>query len=810
MVKALRLTLAATVLFAVGASSARAQVVRVGATNLAIGFGTRGSNVAYDSTSNVYLVVSTYGVLRGQFVDRNGAAIGGAFIIQANPGFFSHFPNVTFSPDADGGAGAFLVVWHQSDLPTGTSIHTRIVSYTKGGPIGNDNQVSVEGAFWERYPGVAYSSGSREFLVTYPKVTRGIRGVRCGLDGAALAAPFTIAVNGQNEEWSSASYNPTNNQYVVAYEGFVDGPGGFVAVRAVQAGTDVPLGAQPVTLFAGGANYINEIVYNPNTNQFLVAWYRDTGASKATLGRIVNPDLSLPGSVTAISSLWKAYDGLGLAYNKITKTSYMVSHDGRGLPTSYEDGGVEVKADGNPVDNGMLVTSSLDAKPNFYPKIAAGTADPNWLVVTSHNFAYTAMQLLAGTPTGPASSPQMALENPTGGSLTYPFTVTGWAVDLGSSSGSGSDWIDFWAWPTAGGAPTYLGNTSPSNPRSDVAALYGAQFMNSGFTARLTGLTTPGAYTIGAYMRSTVTGTFNAVRTVNVVITGPGGGETLRASDFDGDGRSELTVYNASTGMWSILKSTSGYSSVTGIGWGGAGYTPVSGDYDGDGKSDIGIYEESSGNWYVLLSSTGFSSSLFKNCGGPGWKPVQGDYDGDGKTDFAVYNSTSGIWYGLKSGSGYAALAVGWGGTGYTAAPGDFDGDGKIDLAVYHEATGYWYVLLSASGYTTSTFRSAGGPHYMPVPGDYDGDGKTDFAVYNTVTGLWFGFKSSTGTAFAVNWGGTGYTPIRGDYDGDGKADLAIFRGSTGQWFVVASSTGVVKQIGLGTSAVDDVPLSGP
>jgi hypothetical protein len=271
-----------------------------------------------------------------------------------------------------------------------------------------------------------------------------------------------------------------------------------------------------------------------------------------------------------------------------------------------------------------------------------------------------------------------------------------------------------------------------------------------------------------------------------------GGSDVMRASDFDGDGKSEITVYNTSTGVWSILKSSGSYATAMNVGLGGSGYTPTPGDFDGDGKTDVAVYQATTGNWSVLLSSTSFTTSLSKSAGGSGWLPVPADYDGDGKTDFAVYNTTSGTWYVLKSSTNFTTvLSVSWGGTGYTADAGDFDGDGKADLAVYRQSTGDWYVLLSSGNYTTTISKNVGGPGYVPVAGDYDGDGKADFVAYNSTTGLWYGLKSSTGytTSISVAWGGTGYTPIKGDYDGDGRNDLALYRSSTGAWSILLSSS---------------------
>jgi len=270
-----------------------------------------------------------------------------------------------------------------------------------------------------------------------------------------------------------------------------------------------------------------------------------------------------------------------------------------------------------------------------------------------------------------------------------------------------------------------------------------------------------------------------------------GAGDTLRASDFDGDVKSDLNIYQVSTGSWYSLLSGSNFTTSMNRNWGGAGYTPVPGDYDGDGKADLGIYQQSSGNWYILLSGAGFTTSLSKNAGGAGWIPVSGDFDGDGRTDLVVYNTTSGLWYGLKSGSNYTTtLSIGWGGTGYTAAPGDFDGDGKADLSIYQGSSGNWYVLLSGANYTTSLSKNAGGANYVPAQGDYDADGKTDFGVYNTSTGLWYVLKSGSNytTTLTINWGGAGYQHVRGDFDGDNRLDLVLYQVSTGNWSVLLSA----------------------
>jgi FG-GAP-like repeat len=525
------------------------------------------------------------------------------------------------------------------------------------------------------------------------------------------------------------------------------------------------------------------VVFNPRVGKFSAAWYRSV--ANVVDFRQVGTDGSL-GPLDLAKSLGPGAGDLGMEYNPTTGTALLVTK----LGSEANLYGVEIGDQGYPIGSPLLI-AVYDNKgwPTYSVGMTANSTNSSWLVALMQSSGgYIAT--VRGGPGGPVSNPQMSIDAPGNGSIRVPFTLSGWAIDLGSASSSGADTVHIWAMPTSGAPPIFMGAVTPSNPRPDIAQVFnGSQFTNSGYSISIGGLPM-GSYTIAAFMHSTVTDTFNAVRSISITVLPSG--EMMRTTNFDGDALSEITVYNPFTGVWSSLKSNANWNSASNIPWGGPQYIPVPGDYDGDGKTDLGVYSMAAGAMYVLLSGQNFTTTLNRGIGGPDWVPVCADYDGDGKTDFAVYNPVTGLWFGLKSSTNYTtSVSVFWGGNNglYTPTPGDFDGDGKSDLAVYRQGTGNWYVLLSGANYTTS-LSIAFDPTWSPVPADYDGDGKTDFAVYNKAGGLWYWLKSSSGntTANMIGWGGPEWTPVMGDYDGDGKNDLALYRKAVGDWYILLSS----------------------
>lgn len=268
-----------------------------------------------------------------------------------------------------------------------------------------------------------------------------------------------------------------------------------------------------------------------------------------------------------------------------------------------------------------------------------------------------------------------------------------------------------------------------------------------------------------------------------------------KVSDFDGDGKTDFSVFQPGSGNWNIEYSSNVSVNLTNFGLGDDRI--VNGDYDGDGRADLAVFRPSNGTWYVLGSSSGFFGFQF---GSSSDIPVPADYDADGKTDIAVWRPSEGAWYISQSALGFRAIR--WGTNGDKPVTGDFEGDGKADFAVFRPSNGTWYVLKSSS----SQFFAAGFgvAEDKPLSGDFDGDGKNDLAVFRPSSGVWYILNSSNGSFVALKFGITEDKPIPSDFDGDGKTDVAVFRPSANGWYRLNSSNGEFNARIFG--ATGDIP----
>ncbi len=272
---------------------------------------------------------------------------------------------------------------------------------------------------------------------------------------------------------------------------------------------------------------------------------------------------------------------------------------------------------------------------------------------------------------------------------------------------------------------------------------------------------------------------------------------TTRAGmfDFDGDRRTDPSIFRPAQGEWWYIRSADGGNNAFQFGIATDILTPA--DFTGDGRTDIALFRPSTGFWYILRSENiTFYSFPF---GSAGDIPAPGDFDGDGKGDAAVFRPSNGTWYIQNSGGG--TTIQGFGLLGDLPVPADYDGDNKTDIAIYRPSLGQWWLNRSNEGLIVQNFGIGSD---RTVQADYTGDGRADVAIFRPSLNQWFILRSEDASYYSFPFGASGDVPVPGDYDCDGLADAVVYRPSTGTWYKQQSTNGF-EAINFGASS--DIPV---
>jgi len=254
-------------------------------------------------------------------------------------------------------------------------------------------------------------------------------------------------------------------------------------------------------------------------------------------------------------------------------------------------------------------------------------------------------------------------------------------------------------------------------------------------------------------------------------------------SDFNGDGISDLAVFQDDNGVW-LISTIDGQMLVDGDDWGYPGTVPVAGDYDGDGGWDFGVYHPPTSTWYIRTVDPAQTLMTDEVWGPAGAVPVDGDYDGDGRADMALYAPGTGAWY-VRTFAGETVVhEVTFGGPTAVPIGGDWDGDGADDLAYFDTADSTWHAQ-NTDGELLVDAVQWGYPGAIPLAGDFDGDGAFDPGVFDPKVATWYILSSETNEGYLWEevWGPSGTVVVSADFDGDDDTELVLYDCDTGDWY---------------------------
>ena len=265
----------------------------------------------------------------------------------------------------------------------------------------------------------------------------------------------------------------------------------------------------------------------------------------------------------------------------------------------------------------------------------------------------------------------------------------------------------------------------------------------------------------------------------------------VAATDFNGDGRTDIAVVNPPTDDVSVrfAKADGTFAAEIRIAVGNEPKAIVAGDFNGDGLGDLAV-ASSRDNAVAILIGRGGSFAPVSSM------PVQGqpssllvaDVNNDGHPDLVVgtggilpaLNDSVALLLGRGDGTFEPERRIATQGAVNGLASGDFNGDGRADLAV--SLSPFVVVMFigdGAGGFTQTAAPSLLLPLGALAIGDLTGDGRPDLiaaAKFVPIVAVFPGNGDGTfGSEILTSHGAGDVGAIEvGDFDRDGRLDAVV------------------------------------
>jgi hypothetical protein len=302
------------------AAPARAQIVSLAAAAAAHGINSRGTDAAHDPANNVYLVVSSFIVVQGIFVNANGVPVTAPFTISSGTGHVN-FTRARYSPHVNNGLGGFMVTWSSEE---GRAVHARTRTVSYPGTLGAEHVISDGGAqaYMESSPAIAYSAASRRFLVAWGGIT-GVKARLVGLDGAPIGEPVQLSAGYARDP--AVTWNPFRDDFGVSFSGEnINGAGvttaAYSALAVVPASNPAAFARTTFNVISGSLTTMTDVDFSTQTRRYVMTWYEMTIRTRAA--ELDENGTLLADGVASFSV--GSYDALSLSFNPVTLTFLLV------------------------------------------------------------------------------------------------------------------------------------------------------------------------------------------------------------------------------------------------------------------------------------------------------------------------------------------------------------------------------------------------------------------------------------------------------------------------------------------------------